>query len=143
MAKFKSTANAIIKWFEGHADINEVTFGDGGEVDQSSHTDFPLVHVIPVDASFDQVTTDYVYQVIIVGQSEKDKTQEKLDILDLTSGVAADFTKSVGGGYLFDQDMRLDGTVSSSVIYRDRMNKLYGWAVTVTLRTLNESNYCG
>ena len=143
MAKFKDTTNAIIDWFDGHGDVNEVTFGDGGEVDLSSQKTLPLVHVIPVDATFEVPTTNYVYQVIIVGQTVEDETQAKLDILDLCAGVAAEFTKSVEGGYLFDSDVRLDGAVSSTTIYKDRQNVLFGWALTVGLKTLNKLQHCG
>jgi len=132
MGSFLTTTNRIISYLQGHSEVQEVTFGDGGEVDISTHTSFPLVHVIPLSSNIGEVITLYNYQILFLNTFQE-SIEDKIEVLDLMAGIAGDFASSLNSGILFQDQLRVSGNSGSDVIYNDRLNKLYGWSLTVNV----------
>jgi len=132
MGSFLTTTNRIISYLQGHSEVQEVTFGDGGEVDISTHTSFPLVHVIPLSSNIGEVITIYNYQILFLNTFQE-SIEDKIEVLDLMAGIAGDFASSLNSGILFQDQLRVSGNSGSDVIYNDRLNKLYGWSLTVNI----------
>ena len=132
MGSFLTTTNRIISYLQGHSEVQEVTFGDGNEVDLSTHTSFPLVHVIPLSSNIGEVITIYNYQILFLNTFQE-SIEDKIEVLDLMAGIAGDFASSLNSGILFQDQLRVSGNSGSDVIYNDRLNKLYGWSLTVNI----------
>ena len=142
MAAFLDTTNKIIEWHEGHATINEVTFGDGNELDLSKQTTFPLVHIIPTSTTFNEGVTGFSYQLIYLDLYSTSK-HDKVAVLDKMWEAVAGFNKAASGGSLFDSLVRVSTGNTAEVQYDVRQNRLYGWSLDLTVTTPNGLINCG
>jgi len=139
MGSFLTTTNRIISYLQGHSEVNSVTFGDGNEVDLSTHTDFPLVHVIPISSLFGEGITTHSYQVLFLN-TFKESIEDKIEVLDLMNKTANEFAQSARGGILFSEQITAIGTFTADIIYNDRINKLYGWSLNIGFIVPNNLN---
>ena len=141
MGSFLTTTNRIISYLQGHAEVQEVTFGDGGEVDISTHTSFPLVHVIPINSLFGEGITTHNYQILFL-DTFKESIEDKVEVLDLMNTIARDFVSSARQGILFNEQITVTGSSTADIIYNDRLNKLYGYSVTIAILTPSNLEKC-
>ena len=124
MSRFSDVTHTILNWLEGHSEINEVSFGDSNEIDLSTHTNFPLCHVIPLGTVYGGATNTYNYQILFMDQPHDNTTEERIEVLGMMDEVATDFAR-----YLYEQKdyVRASiGSLSGDSIYDEKINRLYG-----------------
>jgi hypothetical protein len=139
MADFEQVTNTIKEWFEGHPEVNEVTFGDANEVDLTTHTSFPLAHIIPTGITFNDATNTFSYQILLFGQPHDNTEEERILILNNIYEIANDFSKHL---YSTKDYIRVSiGSLSGDTIYDERINRLYGWSLgTVSIVAPNTAD---
>ena len=143
MSKLKDITNLMETWFNGNGTINEVTVGDESEIDISSETNFPLVHIIYNNASYDEGYTTYNYRIVLLDTYFVEQ-DNKIDIIDAMDEVAAQFVSAVYHGSIFNQQIRInDATPGSTVMYDQLKNRLYGVSLTLSLQLPNGLINCG
>lgn len=142
MAQFKIVTGEIENWFAGNAVINEVTKGDINEVDLSTHTDFPLAHIIYLGTEYGDGYTTYNYQILLLDTFEESSEESKVDVLDTLDEVMAQFVSSLNRGTLFNSQIRVVVDPPADVLYDQMQNRLYGWSLNVGLLVPNGIKIC-
>ena len=142
MGVFKSTVEILTAWFDGHASINEVTFGDITQVDITSETDFPLAHIIPLKTTYKEGFSELNFNIRIVSTYESYQ-DEVVDILDNAHEVLVDFVASIYNGTLFSEQMRVATDPSAEVVYDAHGNRLYGYMINVNIKVPAGIEICG
>lgn len=141
MGSFKTVLDTITIWLINHDGINEVTNGDINEVDLSTNTNFPLVHIIYTTTNYSQGYNIYNYQILFLDTYFEDK-DNKIEILDNMNEIVTQFVKSLTNGSLFNSQVRVDTTPSSQVMYDQLQNRLYGWSLNVGIMVPNGIIIC-
>jgi hypothetical protein len=140
MYSFGTTTNAIIDWFKADAIINEVTSGDVSEVDLSTHTDFPLAHVIYTVPTFLNGFNSYSYQILLLDKFEL-AHEEKIPVIDQMAFVASTFMAQLNGqGLGVDRRIRWSNSPASAVIYDQFANRLYGISLEIVVKVPSDIN---
>lgn len=144
MGTYLSVVNALSDWLINNGEINEVTSGTANDLDISTHTTFPLAHIITTSKSYATSLVTYNIQVIVVTNVlEPAEQSDRDDALDLTDKITNQLVKAYEGGSFFDMQMRVGTASPSDLIYKDRQNLLYGWALNLAVSTPNNLNDCG
>lgn len=141
MGQFKELTETMETWFSNHGSIEEVTKGDVQEVDLSTRTNFPLVHIIYLDMVPDNGFTTYNYQVLFL-DTYSEAGEDKLEVLDRMGEVVTQFTQAVYSGGLFSRQIRVAVEPSADVMYDALQNRLYGWSLNVGLKVPNNLDTC-
>ena len=141
MGAFLTTTNRILDWFGSHPIIEEVTHGDIGEVDLSSHTSFPLAHIIYLDTSYDEGVTQFTYQILLL-DTYTEGTDDKIEVLDRMSEVATEFMSGIYRGSLFNSLIRVNTVPTSAIMYDQLGNNLYGISLQVDIKVPNGIVIC-
>ena len=128
MGLYKETTDIITSWLQNHGTINEVTLGDVREVDLSTHTNFPLVHVIILNNDYDNGYSTYNYQYLFL-DTFHDSDNTKLEILDEMNEVVTDFISALNNGTMLNSAIRISSVATGEVMYNQLQNKLYGWSL--------------
>ena len=124
MTTYQSITEKLIAWFNSNANINEVTFGDFNEVDLSTHTDFPLVHIVPLATNYLGQTIAFNYQIILFDKMHD--TDTSIIPLSNMEHVAREFMNYC---YLNKYEIRSTiGQLTIDPVYDQRINRLYGWS---------------
>lgn len=132
MGSFKDTTETLMNWLEGNGVINEVTFGDANEVDLSKATNFPLVHLIPLNSTLLESYSTYTYQILFL-TTFKSSNADKIKVLDDMATVVEQFIRDINQGSMFEALYRTDTNNSAEVIYDQRQNRLYGWTLGLSI----------
>lgn len=132
MGKFKTLTEALISWLEANVIIQEVTIGDVGEVDLSTHTSFPLAHIIYDTPTYGEGVTEFTYQVLLL-DTYVEGTDVKIDVIDLMSQVATDLVAALYGGVLGSQ-VRVSTDPTSQIVYDQHGNNLYGISLLLDIK---------
>ena len=140
MGVYKTVTNTIKNWLSNNDAINEVTLGDIREVDLSTHTNFPLAHIIYIDNDYEDGYSTYNYQILFLDTFFDEDA--KLDILDDMNEVVAEFVKALTNGTLFNASIRIDTAPTAVVMYDQLQNRLYGWSLTFGINTPNGIEIC-
>lgn len=133
MGQFKTLTEALISWLEGNAVINAVTIGDIGEVDLSTHTDFPLAHIIYDTPTYTEGVTEFTYQVLLL-DTYVEGTDEKIDVIDRMSEVATSLVAALYSGTVLDRRVRVNTDPTSQIMYDQLGNRLYGISLQLDLK---------
>ena len=132
MDYFLNTTNDIISWFEGNAEVNEVGFGDTGEFDVTTITNFPYVFIIPTSLQPSGSLTTFTYQILVTDVII-DVYDSPLKALSRMADIIIQFAKDKG------LDITIENLYSTNeVIYDQRGNRVYGWVFNydVTVQTV-------
>jgi hypothetical protein len=133
---FKDLTQNIYDWFDSNIAVKEVTFGDTSEVDITSETDFPLVHIVPTGISSTlESFTEFGYTIYIL--TNKDELEDSIDSLDITSNILIEFNNAVRYGKLFGEQIRVKNDGDGTVVYDKFGNRLYGYQVSYNLLVPN------
>lgn len=131
----------LIAYFEADSVINTVTHGDTNEVDIDKATDFALAHIIYLDPAYQQASTIFSYQILLLDKYEP-AHDDVIDVIDGMSQVATDFVASLHAGITIDRRIRISANSASQVIYDQFENRLYGISMLLVLEVPNGSNIC-
>jgi hypothetical protein len=138
MASYKNTTEKLLAYFASSAIINEVTFGDFNEVDLTSKTNFPLVHIIPQPTSYAGNVILFAYQILFFDKLRD--TESPLVPMDRMEDAARQFINYL---YFGMDDLRVvPGSITAEPIWDQRINRLYGWALGNTLLTIANVEPC-
>ena len=129
MGLYKDTTVIITDWLQNHGSINEVTLGDVREVDLSTHTNFPLCHVIILNNDYDNGYSTYNYQFLFLDTFYEGGSNTKLDILDEMNEVVVDFITALNHGTMLNSVITVSSVATGEVMYDQLQNKLYGWSL--------------
>lgn len=133
MGQFKEATTVITDWFENNDVIEEVTLGDIGEVDLSTHTNFPLAHVIYDTTQYNEGFTAITYQIMLL-DTYVEGTDEKLDVIDAMNEVATQFMSAVYQGSVFNRRVRVNSVPTSQIVYDQLGNRLYGISLQIDVK---------
>lgn len=133
MAVYKETVEILTTWFNGHGNINEVTFGNEQQVDITSETDFPLVHIMPQKTLYGESQTEINFKIKVLTTYESDE-EELIDVLDMTHAVFVDFVRDLWNGALFSALIRVSTDPIAEVVYDEHNNRLYGHTLDIKLK---------
>jgi len=142
MGTFKSVTNIILNWFEGSGTINQVTSGDIQEVDLSTHTEFPLSHVIYLNTTYNPGYNTYNYQILLL-DTFNEATDERIDIIDVMNEVATQFVSACNNGSIFNSQIRITIAPNGEIMYDQLQNRLYGISLTISLQVPTGIINCG
>ena len=144
MGTYLNVVNTLSDWLINNGEINEVTSGTANDLDISTHTTFPLAHIITTSKSYNETLVTYNLQVIVVTNVlEPSDQSDKQNALDLTDQITNQLVKAYYEGSFFNLHMRVGSASPSDLIYKDRQNLLYGWALNLAVSTPNNLNNCG
>jgi len=118
---YKDLVNSLINWFEPK--VGEVTFGDEGQVDVTSITDFPLVHIQPVGTDAKSGYALFTFDIYIL--NTKESLEDPIDVLDAMSEIAVDFAS-----FYYSGDSAINDMPSADIVYDQFGNRLYGFKFT-------------
>jgi len=138
MGLYKETTDIITSWLQNHGTINEVTLGDVREVDLSTHSNFPLVHVIILNNDYDNGYSTYNYQYLFLDTFFEGGENTKLDILDEMNEVVTDFISALNHGSMLNSAITVSSVATGEVMYNQLQNKLYGWSLEFGLDVPND-----
>jgi len=142
METFLKITDIIIEWHENHGDINEVTFGDASEVDSTTHTDFPLVHLIPLSTAYPEGYVNFTFQILYLDINDGSR-DERRAVLSFMNKVCNEFVKANQSGSLYDELFRITAVPGADVIYRGHENILFGWSLSYEVSVPNQLLNCG
>ena len=144
MGTYLSVVNTLSEWLKGNGELNEVSSGTANDLDISTHTDFPLAHIITTSKSYGSSLVTYNLQVIVVTTvCDPAEQSDRDEALDLTDKITNQLVKAYEHGSFFDMQFRIGSASPSDLIYKDRQNLLYGWALSLAVTTPNNLNDCG
>lgn len=121
--------------------INTVTFGDEKEVDISKSTDFALSHIVPLPIQYLDGFSLYsldVYAVNVYNSSRDDK----VEVMSEMASVLEQLSRSLQRGQLFSALIRVKGTPTSTPVYDQFQNRLYGYKLTVAIQVPDGIDIC-
>ena len=142
MGTFKDTTNIITNWFDSSDGINEVTTGDIQEVDLSTHTDFPLAHVIYLNTGYQEGFNTYNYQILLL-DTFNEATDNRIDVVDAMNEVATQFVSACDKGIIFNSQIRIQIRPTGQIMYDQLQNRLYGISLNLTLQVPTGLINCG
>ena len=117
---YKEIINAIEQVFAPY--VEEVTFGDVGEIDVTSITDFPLVHIEPIGSESKVGHTLFGFNVYLL--NTKEALEDPIDVLDDMSEIIATFAA------WYNSSMLSLGNFPKAVVKYDFSgNRLYGFVI--------------
>ena len=144
MGSYLDVKNSLQSWLEGNGEINEVTSGTANDLDINTKTNFPLAHIIITSKSYGEALVTYNLQVIVVTNvSEPAEQSDRDNALDLTDRITNQLVKAYEQGSLYSLQLRVGTSTPADLLYKDRQNLLYGWAVNLAITTPNDLNDCG
>ena len=113
------------------ASIREVTFGDAAELDITTVTEFPLLHLTPVTISHQRGISTIGIQMTVVQQSDDRTEAKRLQALSDANLAFSDYINAVSKAkFVLD-----DGAVTTEVVYDQFANNLYGCSATMAVTT--------
>ena len=117
---YKEIINAMEQVFAPY--VEEVTFGDVGEIDVTSITNFPLVHIEPIGSESKVGHTIFGFNVYLL--NTKEALEDPIDVLDDMSEVILTFASWYNSSML-----SLGVFPVAKVKYDFSGNRLYGFVI--------------
>jgi len=142
MGQYKTITNLISDWFIGDDRVNEVTKGDASEIDLSTITNFPLVHIIYNTNTYSDGYTTFNYSIQML-DTFYENIDDKLDVLDNMNELATQFVSACNQGTLFNNQIRITTGPVGTVIYDQLKNRLYGIGLNISLQVPTGLVDCG
>ena len=142
MAILKQITNIIENWFINSDAINETSKGDITEIDLTTITNFPLVHIVYQYTAYSVDYSTINYQVYLL-DTYYENQDNKLDILDNMNEVATQFVSACNNGSIFNSQIRLASVPTGTIQYDQLKNRLYGISLNISLNKPNGLINCG
>ena len=117
---YKEIVKDIENVFAGH--VGEVTFGDIGEIDVTSITEFPLVHIEPLGTEAKVGHTLFGFNIYIL--NTKEALEDPIDVLDDMSDIIITFASWYNSSLY-----SIDTLPEAKVKYDFSGNRLYGFVL--------------
>lgn len=134
--------------------INVVTEGDISEVDLNKQTIFPLLHIVPTNATLGPKTTTIDFTLIclnVVDINNKDlrdeldpffKQDNEQDVLNETLNFLNNIVSQFRRGSAYDDLFQVFGDPTAQPIRDSYTNLLAGWSLDFTVLVPNEASIC-
>ena len=134
--------------------INVVTEGDISEVDLNKQTIFPLLHIVPTNATLGAKTTSIDFTLIclnVVDINNKDirdeldpffKQDNEQDVLNETLNFLNNIVSQFRRGSAYSDLFQVFADPTAQPIRDSYTNLLAGWSLDFTVLVPNEANIC-
>ena len=142
MAVLKQITEIMENWFINYDGVNEITKGDASEIDLTTITNFPLVHIVYLNTGYANSYSTINYQVYLL-DTYYENDDNKLDILDNMNEVATQFVSACNNGSIYNSQIRLNADPTGVIQYDQLKNRLYGISLNISLNKPNGLVNCG
>jgi len=155
MANFNDLTSQINSTATALEFFNTITFGQADEIDLNRQGIFPILHIVPTNASRDERTTSFTfefhaYDLVDFNKDDirdiqepfngTDNLQDVLNSMMLFLDILID---KFNRGTEFRDLFQVDLPVSCSPFFETQSNKLAGWSATISFRVPNSSTTDG
>jgi hypothetical protein len=152
---FYSITEAIRNHLSASPDINVVTTGDYNQVDLNKQTIFGLAHIQPNNATINESTIDYSFNIIVLDLVDFNKQNVKNlspdvyrgndnlhDVWNTMLNVLNDLYLTAKKGELFDALIDINNPPNCEPFDMRFENGLAGWSMDVTFTIPNGHAIC-
>lgn len=141
---------AIKDSLEANDHINQVSWGDIFDVDFRKMDMYPLAHVITGNATLNERTITYEFDILvmdIVDYSKEAKdlwegNMTKQDIYHRTLATLSEFLATFRRGTEYDAYFRLSNNPVAEPFDEDMEANICGWKITMQIEAMNPNNIC-
>lgn len=111
--------------------INEVSFGDANQLDLSTITSYPLLHISPVSIEHSGAISTVSLQLTLVAQADDETEASRIDAVSSANLLMSTLLNSL----YQSSTLQLPAATSTDVVYDQFANRLYGFTSLVAVLT--------